>query len=98
MSFDDLLLELKGQKQAQEDPNNISLDQLFNEGFMSKYSRCASFDELMEKGSFQAKTHEDIANIPEELLERHIARETEFPNWKAMLETAKQEHGGAIQG
>lgn len=92
MSFDDLLLELKGQKNVQEDPNHVSLDVLFNESFMSKHSTCRSFGEFTEKGNFQVKTHDDIKNIPDELFDRHVARETDFRDWKSMLDAATLAH------
>ncbi|MCI3922956.1 hypothetical protein MO973_22295 [Paenibacillus sp. TRM 82003] len=88
MSFDDLLKDLQGQNK-QEDPNEISLDQLFNESFMKKHSQFANFAEFLEKGNFQATTHEDMNNIHEELLDRHVDRETDFPNWSSMLRAAK---------
>ncbi|QAY68475.1 hypothetical protein [Paenibacillus protaetiae] len=88
MSFDDLLLELKGQKKAQDDPNHMPLEKLFHESFMAKHSNMGSFAEFMEKGNFQADTLEEIHNIPDELFDRHVARETEFANWQAMLDTA----------
>ncbi|MFC5471327.1 hypothetical protein ACFPPD_21805 [Cohnella suwonensis] len=92
MSFDELLKDLQGQKTIQEDPNHISLEKLFNEKFMGKHSRSASFDEFMEKGNFQAKTREEISNILEELLDRHVARETDFKDWKSMLDAANKEY------
>ncbi|UHA75887.1 hypothetical protein [Paenibacillus sp. 481] len=94
MSFEDLLKELQGQKTMQEDPNHVSLDKLFNDAFMSKHSTCQSFGEFAEKGKFQIETHEDINNIPDELFERHVARETNFANWKSMLDTANAEYAG----
>ena len=94
MSFDDLLKELQGQTSIEEDPNHISLDALFNESFMSKHTRSASFDEFLEKGNFQAKTREDIQNIHDELFDRHVARETDFATWKSMLDTATTEYAG----
>jgi hypothetical protein len=87
MSFDDLLKELQGQK-AQEDSGQISLDKLFNEAFMSKHSAFTSFEDFLVKGNFQADTHEEIANIPDELFDRHVARETNFANWQSMLDAA----------
>jgi hypothetical protein len=88
MSFDELLKDLQGQKMIQEDPNHISLDELFNESFMSKHSSFKSFGEFLEKGNFQVKTQEDINNIHDELFDRHVVRETDFANWKSMLDTA----------
>ena len=66
-----------------------SLSQLFNEGFMSKHSRFASFASFLEKGNFQADTLEQIGSIEGELFDRHVARETDFADWQTMLSTAK---------
>ncbi|MET3291838.1 UNVERIFIED_CONTAM: hypothetical protein ABID98_004408 [Brevibacillus sp. OAP136] len=92
MSFDDLLKELQGQKTIQKDPDHISLDELFNESFMSKHSNFKSFGEFLEKGNFQVTTQEDINNIPDELFDRYVVRETGFANWKSMLDTATMEY------
>ncbi|GIP30218.1 hypothetical protein J23TS9_53480 [Paenibacillus sp. J23TS9] len=94
MSFDDLLKELQGQKSVEEDPNVVSLDVLFNESFMRQHSSSKSFEEFLEKGNFQVSTREDIDNLPEELFDRHVARETDFPNWASMLDTATSAHTG----
>jgi hypothetical protein len=92
MTMEELMNELQGQKMNQEDPNEISFEKLFNEEFMSKYSNCKSFDEFVIKGNFQVKTEEDVADIPDELFDRHVARETKFADWKSMLETANKEY------
>ncbi len=94
LSFDELLVELQGQKTVQTDPNHVSLEELFHESFMSKHSSCKSFGEFLDKGNFQVKTEEDINNIPDELFDRHVARQTDFANWKSMLDTATSEYGG----
>lgn len=92
LTMEELMNELQGLKTIQEDPNEISLEKLFNDGFMSKHSNWNSFDEFLIKGNFQVKTEEDVNNIPDELFDRHVARETEFPDWKTMLETANKEY------
>ncbi|MFD0672178.1 hypothetical protein [Cohnella sp. GCM10027633] len=92
MSFDDLLLELQGQKTIQKDPNHVALEELFNDDFMSKHSNVKSFAEFLQKGNFQVQVQEDVANIPDELFDRHVARETKFADWKTMLETANAEY------
>ncbi len=92
MTMEELMNELQGQKTNQEDPNQVSLEKLFNEDFMSKYSSCKSFNEFLIKGNFQVKTEEDVDNIPDELFDRHVVRETEFADWKSMLETANREY------
>ena len=91
MSFDDLLKDLQGQKTIQDDPNQPSLEKLFHSSFMKKHSKFNSFQEFQEKGNFQADTLQDIEKLSGELFDRHIDRETDFPDWKTMLETAKKE-------
>jgi hypothetical protein len=59
---------------------------------MRKHSSFKSFGEFLEKGNFQVKTHEDINNIHAELFDRHVARETDFADWKSMLDTATKEY------
>lgn len=92
MTLEELMTDLQGQKNYQEDPNHISLEKLFNEAFMSKHSNCKSFDEFLVKGNFQVRTEEDINNIPDEFFDRHVNRETEFADWKSMLEKANKEY------
>jgi hypothetical protein len=93
MSFDDLLLELQGQKTIVKDPSHISLDELFNDSFMSQHTNSKSFAEFLQKGNFQVQVQEDVANIPDELFDRHVARDTKFANWKSMLDKANSEYG-----
>ncbi len=90
MSFDDLLKDLQGQREMQEDPDNVKLEDLFHPDFMKKYTNFDSFGAFLEQGNFQVETHEDIAKIPDELFDRHISRETKFEDWASMLETADQ--------
>lgn len=94
LTMDELMLELQGQKTLQEDPHIISLDKLFNESFMSKHSKYNSFAEFLIKGNFQVRTLEDIADIPDELFDRHVVRETDFSDWESMLEAATKMYAG----
>ncbi|TJY41611.1 hypothetical protein E5161_14215 [Cohnella pontilimi] len=92
MSFDELLKELQGMRTNEDAQEHVSLEMLFNESFMKRYSSFNTFKEFLEKGNFQATSHEDISNIPDELLDRHVARETNFTNWKSMLDQANAEY------
>ncbi|KIL35514.1 hypothetical protein SD71_13125 [Cohnella kolymensis] len=92
MSFDELLKELQGAKTNEGMDDHVSLEALFNEAFMKRCSSFKSFEEFLQKGNFQATTQEDISNIPEELFDRHVDRETHFDNWKSMLDQANAEH------
>ena len=92
ISFDELLKELQGAKSNEGVQNPVSLEMLFHETFMSRYSSFKSFHEFLRKGNFDAKTLEDIGNIPEELFDRHVDRETDFGSWKSMLDRANKEY------
>ncbi|SIQ95188.1 hypothetical protein SAMN05421578_105193 [Paenibacillus macquariensis] len=92
MTLEELMSDLQGQKTFQEDPNHISLENLFNNAFMSKHSSHKSFEDFLIKGNFQVRTEEDVNNIPDELFDRHVVRETKFADWKSMLETANVEY------
>ncbi|MFC4778168.1 hypothetical protein ACFO9Q_15310 [Paenibacillus sp. GCM10023252] len=92
MSFEDLLKDLQGQNTIEEDPNHVSFDELFNEGFMKSHSKFTSFGEFLEQGNFHIKSQEDINKLDDELFDRHIARETSFKDWKSMLDTATKEY------
>lgn len=94
MSFDELLKDLKGENKVEENSNEVPLAQLLNDSFMSKHTRFTNFADFLEKGNFQVATREDIANIPDELFDRHINRETDFPDWESMLEAANREYTG----
>lgn len=91
ISFDDLLKELQDQKSNQAEADQASLGVLFNDSFMSRHSSCKSIQEFLERGNFQAWNREDLALIPEELLNRHVARETEFADYQSMLNAASAE-------
>jgi hypothetical protein len=92
MSLDELMEDLQVQKTLHEDPNHISLNELFNKSFMSKHSSFTSFVDFLEKGNFQANTLEEINNIHGELFDRHVVRETDFSDWQSMLDTANKEY------
>jgi hypothetical protein len=92
ISFDELLIELQTMKTNEEVPNQVSLEKLFNEDFMSRYSSFKTFEEFLLKGNFLVKSQEDISNIPDELFDRHVDRETNFTNWKSMLDKANAEY------
>ncbi|WP_035120669.1 hypothetical protein [Cohnella panacarvi] len=92
MAFDELLKELQGLKDVQIDSEGVSLARLLDETFMKKHSTANNFAEFLTKGNFQVETREDVRNIPDELFDRHVARETDFADWNAMLEAATKEY------
>lgn len=87
-----MLKELQGAKTNENDHDRVPIEKLFHEAFMSRYSSFKSYDEFLRKGNFDVKTLEDIDNIPEELIDRHVDRETDFDSWKSMLDRAQEEY------
>ena len=92
ISFDELLKELQEAKSNEGVQNHVSFEVLFHEAFMSRYSSFKSYNEFLRKGNFDVKTLEDIDNIPEELFDRYVDRETDFDSWKSMLARANEEY------
>ncbi|HZG56195.1 hypothetical protein [Paenibacillus sp.] len=88
MTFDELLLDLQGQRSAPKHPEQAEVERLFNDAFMRQHSEFDSFKAFLEDGNFQVKTLSDVREIPDELFDRHVARKTKFPNWQAMLDAA----------
>lgn len=71
---------------------DVSFDKLFTRSFMLKHSRYSSLDALLEAGGFQAKTNKEFEAIPEKELDAHIAKNTKFKSWDAMLEEAVDQY------
>lgn len=69
----------------------VPLGELLAPGFLSKYSRFLSVDELLEASGFKADTAEEFAKIPEEELDLFIERNTTFATWDEMLSAAGTE-------
>lgn len=79
--FDDLQQELEQMQQAVEDlgeERSVTFEELFTEVFMEEYTNYSSIDELLEAGGFHAETNEEFDAIPEEELDAHIAKTTNF--------------------
>ena len=89
--FDDLQQELEQMQQAVEDlgeERSVTFEELFTEVFMEEYTNYSSIDELLEAGGFHAETNEEFDAIPEEELDAHIAKTTNFDSWEEMLSQA----------
>lgn len=69
----------------------ISLGELLTDEFMQEHTSFSSIDELFESAGFTVETEEDLAAIPEDILDNHIAKTTSFDNWEDMLDEAVAE-------
>lgn len=64
--------------------HQVSLSELFDKNFMSKYTNFLTFDELLEAGNFIVNCQEDFESIPEDELDEHIKLVTKFSSWEEM--------------
>ena len=86
--FDELVQSAENHKEEDELP----LPELFNENFMTQYTRFSSFNEFLEAGKFEVNSLEDIKAIPNDLFDAHIASATKFINWQDMKINAEKEY------
>lgn len=71
---------------------SVSFDKLFTAAFMRKYTKYSSLDALLEAGGFHASTNKEFEAIPEKELNAHIAKNTKFKSWEAMLDEATEQY------
>lgn len=89
--FDELrntLNQLAQNAQELEGQHKLSLTQLFNADFMSKYTSLSSFQELLDNSGFTTETIEDSIKNPNEQWDSYINQVTQFGNWSDMEDKA----------
>jgi hypothetical protein len=92
VSFDDSgFRELERKLRNLESRNSVSFAELFTPSFMSRHSRLASFEQLIEAGGFKVETKQDLLDIPGSEWEQVVKKETSFNSWQEMQETAANE-------
>ncbi len=62
----------------------VQLNDLFNADFMMQYTSFASIDEMVNASGVTIRLLEDFNNIPESFMNSN----TQFANWKEMLQAA----------
>ena len=91
--FDELEKALKkmqdGAKEL-ESQKEVPFDDLFTSMFMSKYTNFNSFDDLLEAGDFDVQSQEDFLNIPDDIFDEYISKNTRFSDWEDMLGKATE--------
>lgn len=73
--------ELDGQKQ-------IPLSELLTDDFIRKNTSFTNVDDLFSKSGYKVESKEDFEAIPEDEFNEFIKNNTDFNNWKEMLEVA----------
>lgn len=82
------LKKLQDNTRAIHGEHSVPLTELFPPAFIRAHTDFQTLGELFGAGGFTVETPEDFAAIPDEEWDTLIARLTDFPNWKAMQETA----------
>ncbi len=68
--------------------NEVPIDELLSDSFISNCSKFSSAEELLNAGGFQIESNEDIEAIPQEKLDEFIRGNTTYKNWEEMLQDA----------
>jgi hypothetical protein len=92
--FDELekrLDELHDQADQIRGTQEVPLDELLNPGFLAKYSRFLSYDEMFEESGIRLKSQDDFANLPDGELDKVIQQNTTFATWQDMVSAAAVE-------
>lgn len=85
-SFDEL--EKKLNKKINDTNGRKSLDVLFDEEFIKKYTNFSSINEMIEESNLGIKTQEDFDNKPEEEWNKFVIENTKFSSWEEMKSKA----------
>ena len=90
--FDDLnkFLE-KLEQNVSKAGGEMSLEDLFNEKFMKKYTEFNNIQDFFNNSPFEFETDEEFEQIDEKELDQYVAANTQFPSWEDMMVKAGQE-------
>lgn len=70
----------------------VSVTVLFPEEFMKANTNFENFSEFLDAGGFKFESQEDFNNIPEDVLNQHVAKTTKFSTWDEMKQCAGTEY------
>ncbi|AEV17605.1 MULTISPECIES: hypothetical protein [Geobacillus] len=93
--FDEFKKQLQNMKRAVQElseTRTVPFSELFTQSFMEKYTQFSSFDDFLKAGGFFVETQEDFEAIPDEDMDKHVAKTTKFSDWQTMLDTAVSEY------
>lgn len=71
--------------------HNVSLDKLFSDSFMIRYTQHSTIEEFFDAGGFEFETEEEFENLPEEQLNAHVQGSTNLSSWNEMLTKAGED-------
>lgn len=88
--LDALQKKLKGLSKELEkiDGKQIPFSELFNDGFMIKYTDFESIEAMLKASGYTVETMDDFQNIPSDLWDDFVDQSTQFDDWEDMKKTA----------
>lgn len=74
------------------EPQLIEFDKVFNISFMRKYTNYKTFAKFLTGGKFNITCQKDFEELPEELMDKHVSKNTQFKTWQEMLDFATDKY------
>ena len=69
-------------------PQSVDFEDLFDKSFMRKYTNYRSFEKFLQGGKFHITSQQDFEDLPEEQMDKHVAKTTRFSSWGEMIDFA----------
>ena len=69
-------------------PQSVDFEDLFDKSFMRKYTNYRSFEKFLQGGRFHITSQQDLEDLPEEQMDKHVAKTTRFSRWGEMIDFA----------
>lgn len=93
MANDDIddLEELQENAQDLDGENEVPLGELFNDGFMQKYTDFDSIKEFFKASPWAVESEDDLEAIPEDEFDEYVSQHTRFPDAEEMQGKAAEE-------
>ena len=74
------------------EPQLIEFDKVFNISFMRKYTNYKTFAKFLTGGKFNITCQKDFEELPEDLMDKHVSKKTQFKTWQEMLDFATDKY------
>lgn len=74
------------------EPQLIEFDKVFNISFMRKYTNYKTFAKFLTGGKFNITCQKDFEELPEDLMDKHVVKNTQFKTWQEMLDFATDKY------
>ena len=74
------------------EPQLIEFDKVFNISFMRKYTNYKTFAKFLTGGKFNITCQKDFEELQEDLMDKHVSKNTQFKTWQEMLDFATDKY------